>query len=323
MRALRAVAVVLALVLAPQAHAEGPSLKIAVLKFGTVNWLTDAIQTHGLDAAEGFSLETVELAGRDGSSIAFQSGSVDLIVADWLWALNRREAGEDVRFFPYSRALGALMAAPDAGVASVCDLRGKPVGVVGGAQDKSWLIYQALAARDCGFDLAAETETLFGAPPLMSRQLQTGAAAAVSTYWHFAARLRAAGATQVIDVEGALEAMGVAPAPPLVGFVWDAGRTDPETIARLDRAVRAAGALMLESDAEWERLRPLMRAENDAEFHALRDAYRAGIIVVPWMGDDTEAARATFETLLEAGGDAFARSAGAFDAAAFPAPSRE
>ncbi|SEB07159.1 ABC transporter substrate-binding protein [Rubrimonas cliftonensis] len=323
MSPLRALGVALALILAPATQADEPALRVAVLKFGTVNWLTDAIRTHGLDAAEGFTLETVELAGRDGATIAFQAGSADLIVADWLWALNRRAAGEDVRFFPYSRALGALMAAPEAGVASVCDLRGKPVGVVGGAQDKSWLIYQALAARDCGFDLAAETETLFGAPPLMSRQLQIGAAAAVSTYWHYAARLRAAGAEEVIDVEGALAALGVAPAPPLVGFVWDAARTDPAMIARLDRAVRAAGALMLESDAEWERLRPLMRAGSDAEFAALRDAYRAGIIVASWTEADTEAARATYETLRAAGGEAFERSGGAFDAAAFPAPTGE
>jgi NitT/TauT family transport system substrate-binding protein len=42
-------------------------------------------------------------------------------------------------------------------------------------------------------------------------------------------------------------------------------------------AVTRARELLLESDAEWERLRPLMRVEGQAEFEALRDGYRSGI----------------------------------------------
>jgi hypothetical protein len=34
-----------------------PVLRIAVLKFGTVNWELDVIKHHGLDKANGFTLE--------------------------------------------------------------------------------------------------------------------------------------------------------------------------------------------------------------------------------------------------------------------------
>jgi len=304
---------------APQADAPAP-VSVAVLNFGTVNWLTDAITHHGLDAAQGVRLETIALAGRDAATIAFQAGEVDLFVADWLWVLNQRDRGKDFRFFPYSRSLGALMAMPASGVRDLCDLKGRTLGVVGGALDKSWLVYRALARRDCGFDLADETRTLFGAPPLMSRQLTDGAVEAVSTYWHFAARLRALGAARVIDVTEALAAMDIAPAPPLIGFVWSPARTDPEIVAALSRAVKAAGALMKDSDAEWVRLRPLMRAEDDAAFLALRDAYRDGIIDTPWTAADTAAAAGLHATLVAAGGARFARDAGTFDPAAFPDP---
>lgn len=317
MTLLRLAFACLLLAVATLARAETPTLRVAVLKFGTVNWLTDVIQTHGLDAAEGFRLETVELAGRDASSVAFQAGDADLIVADWIWAMNQRQRGADVRFFPYSRALGAMMVMPEGGVTSLCDLRGKTVGVVGGDLDKSWIVYQALAQRDCGFALRDEAEAVFGAPPLMSRQLVTGAAAAVSTFWHFAARLEAEGAVKLMGAADAIAALGITPPPPLVGFVWDAGRTDPAVAAAMGRAVRAAGALMAADEGEWLRLRPLMQAEDDAAFAALREAYRAGVVTEPWSAADTDAARALHATLIAAGGEGFGRIAGAFDAGAF------
>ena len=33
------------------------TMKVGVLKFGTVNWELDVIKAHGLDAKEGFTLE--------------------------------------------------------------------------------------------------------------------------------------------------------------------------------------------------------------------------------------------------------------------------
>lgn len=315
---MRLVTAMLLLLVATVARAQDlPVLRVAVLKFGTVNWLTDTIRFHNLDAAEGFSLETVELAGRDATSVAFQAGDVDLIVADWIWVMNQRQRGADMRFFPYSRALGAMMVMPETGVNTLCDLRGRAVGVVGGDLDKSWIVYQALAQRDCGFSLREETEAVFGAPPLMSRQLTTGAVAAVSTFWHFAARLEAEGAVTLMSASDAIGALGITPAPALVGFVWDAGRSDPETVAAMGRAVRAAGGLMASDETEWPRLRPLMQAEDEAAFMALRDAYRVGVVTEPWSAADTEAARALHATLIAAGGEGFGRIAGAFDADAF------
>jgi len=81
-----------------------------------------------------------------------------------VWALRQREKGADLGFSPYSVALGALMTRGD--VTGLCDLRGRKVGIVGGEFDKSWLVLQALARKDCGFELALETEALFGAPPV-------------------------------------------------------------------------------------------------------------------------------------------------------------
>ena len=313
----RLAALLLALAPAAAAADQTPTVRVGVLAFGTVNWLMDVIDHHGLDAEAGYDLETVGLAGRPATTVAFQAGDVQVIVADWIWALRQREAGRDIRYFPYSRALGRLMTQPGGGIETLCDLEGRRVGVVGGELDKSWLVYQAVALRDCGgMRLPSATETLFGAPPLMSQQLEAGAVDAVSTYWHFAARLKAAGAEVVTDVDAAVAELGIQPTPPLIGFLWNADRLDAETAAMVRASVAAAGALM-KDDAEWDRLRPLMNVETDAEFVALREAFQAGIITDAWAEADTEAARALHETMLRIGGEGYAEEAGPFDPQVF------
>lgn len=299
------------------ARAEDPVLRIAVLKFGTVNWLMETVKTRGLDRAEGFRLETIGLASGAATAIAFQAGEADMLVSDWVWVMRQRAGGKDVRFAPYLKASGALVGGP--GVSTLCDVRGRKVGVVGGADDKSWLVLQALADRECGFDLAAETNALYGAPPLMSRQLVEDNVAAVSTYWHFVAKLEAAGMAPVIRIDEALYKLGIAPAPALIGYVWNQDRTDPAAVAAFLRAVDKAGAVLASDDTAWDDLRPLMRAKADAEFTGLRDAFRAGI-PEGWSEADTASAGKLYDLLSRRAGKAFTETAGPFDPAAFTAP---
>jgi NitT/TauT family transport system substrate-binding protein len=315
MRALF-VAALLGLGVAAGPAAADSAIRIAVLKYGTVSWLTDVILAHDLDDAAGYRLETIELAGRPATTIAFQAGDVDVIVADWMWALQQRGRGDDLRFAPYSRALGALVT--DGSVDGPCDLRGRPVGVVGGERDKSWLVLQALVRKECGFDLAEETTTLVGAAPLMSQQLLDGAVDAVSTYWNHAAELEAAGMTRLIGVDEAMVRLGIEPAPALIGFVWNADRTDGDVVRAFLSSVGEAQDILAESDAEWDRLRPRMEAETDAEFRFLRDHFRAGI-AREWRADETAAAAELHRLLVETGGEAFAAEAGAFDPRLFEA----
>ena len=299
------------------ARAETPTVRIAVLKFGTVNWLMQTIKDRGLDTAEGIELEVIGLAGKPATDIAFQSGDVDLLVTDWVWAMGQRAKGKALLFSPYLNASGALIGTP--GLGGLCALKGKRVGVVGGAKDKSWLILQALAERDCGFDLAAETEALYGAPPLMSRQLTDGAVDAVSTFWHFTAKLEATGMEPIVRISDALASLGVAPAPPLIGFVWDPARTDTTQAEAFLRAAAKAGQVLATDDAAWEALRPKMRVKSDAEFTGLRDAYRGGI-PGDWTDQDTESAGKLYDLLVARAGQSFTATAGPFDPSVFHRP---
>ncbi len=147
-----------------------------------------------------------------------------------------------------------------------------------------------------------------------------GAVSAVSTYWHFAARLEAGGAKPLIAIEDAMTALGVTPAPPLIGFTWEDGVPDPVALKGFLNSVRAAGEILAADDDAWAALRPRMKAGTEAEFTALRDAYRAGIIRADWSVADTAGAEALYDLLIKHGGAEFSAKAGPFDPRVFDAP---
>ena len=278
-------------------------IRIGVLKFGTVNWELDVIKHHGLDAKEGFTLEVTGFGGNEAADVALMGGAVDGIVEDWLWVSRQRAEGVPMTFIPYSSSVGALMVPADGGIATLADLEGKRLGIAGGPLDKSWMLIQALA-QEQGVDLAESAELVYGAPPLLAEKFKSGELDAVINYWHYAARLEAEGHTRLIDVTEAQQALGVPADTPQLGYVFPENWADQhaELVQAFARASLAAKAIMNQSDDEWERLRPLTKAENAATLDALKRRYREGI-VRSWGDPERQAAAQLYDALAELGGE--------------------
>lgn len=278
-------------------------LRVGALQFGTVNWRLQVIQAQGLAAAHGVDLEIVPLASPGAGSVTLQGGGADMIVSDWLYVARQRGSGQGLRFAPYSLAVGDLMVHPDAGITSLADLADKRLGVAGGPLDKSWLLLQAYARETLNMDLATAVEPNFAAPPLLNELMLSGELPAVVNYWHFAARLQGAGMQPLIGVAEILPALGVETPVPLLGWVFhsDWAEAHRETVEGFLQADREAAELMRDDDALWDELRPLMKAEDEATFEALKAAYRAGI---PGEFGDAErqAAAQVYGILAEIGG---------------------
>jgi NitT/TauT family transport system substrate-binding protein len=285
------------------------TIKVGVLEFGTVNWELDVVQHHGLDKERGFALEVQGFGSGEATNVALQGEAVDAVVDDYFWVSRQRAAGHMLTFIPYSTTVGALMVPPDSDIASLEDLKGKKLGVAGGPIDKSWLLIQGLAAKRYGMNLAAEVEPVYGAPPLLNEKVQDGELDAVLNYWHFAARLEGKGFKQLIGVEEAIAELGVGSDPPQLGYVFFQSFADanPELIAAFADASRAAKEL-LKDDAEWERIRPLTRAEDDATFEALKRRYREGIPEHWGEAEQTDAAT-LYDVVAELGGEKVVGSA--------------
>lgn len=269
----------LALVLASMTQAgDLPVLRVAVLQIGTVNWELQTILQNGFDRAQGFEMQVQPFADNGATRVALAGGTADLAVADWVWAARQRAAGKDYIFIPYSRAVGGLVVPGDSPVQTLIDLRGQKVGVAGGPLDKSWLILRAYATQAYDMDLDNEVEPVFGAPPLMFKLGLSGETAGTVNFWHFLARMKAAGMREVISVADATQALGLNPDTPLLGYVMKESylRDNPGMAQALYNASRDAKDLLLDDDA-WQAVRSLMRTDSEVEFLRLRDEFRSGI----------------------------------------------
>jgi NitT/TauT family transport system substrate-binding protein len=85
------------------------TLRVAALRFGSLNWLLETIRSEGLAEKAGLTLEILTVATNQAGPVALLSGDADVIVSDWTWALRQRAFGEELKFAPYSSALGAVM----------------------------------------------------------------------------------------------------------------------------------------------------------------------------------------------------------------------
>jgi NitT/TauT family transport system substrate-binding protein len=286
------------------AAADTTPVKVGVLKFGTVNWELKSMLHGGFDHANGVAVEIVPFASGDATRVALQGGAVDVIVADWLWVSRQRAEGQNVTFVPYSSSVGAVMVASDSQVQSLADLKGKKIGVAGGPLDKSWLLLQGMAQQEHGFDIAAENDIAFGAPPLLAEKTRQGELDAMLNYWHYCARLEADGFKRLVSAEDAAAALGSSGPVSAIGYVfsdqWAA--ENPDAATGFIQASRDTKALLGASDEEWARLGESgVIKDKGAALTTLRDRFREGIPARP-VADEIKDAGLLYGVLAELGG---------------------
>ena len=253
-----------------------PVLRLGALETGTVNWELDTIKNNGLDIKNGFTLEVVPMAGGDASDIAFLGGEIDAMVSDVIWAASQRAEGRDVKFIPYSTSVGGIMVKSDSGITDLAGLVGKRIGIAGGPLDKNWLIFRAYAKSIGLEDLAETSSQEFGAPPVLFKAALTGDIDAVINFWHFQAKAKAAGMTEILSTAQASQALGLDPQTPLLGYIVN-GDLESAIAKGLYAASREAKALLSNDLASWDAIRERMNAKSDDEFEALKAGFIAGI----------------------------------------------
>ncbi|MGO9483425.1 MAG: ABC transporter substrate-binding protein [Rhodomicrobium sp.] len=318
-REVLAAACVIASLAPPGARAERKSVLIAgAVQFGTAQWLFDVIANNKLDAAEGFTLSQRLLASNIAADIALLGQQADIVVADWFWVMRQRSLGGDYLFMPFTAALGGVIVPEASPIKTVADLKGKEIGVAGGPIDKSWILLRAYGIKLGAGDLAATAKPVFGAPPLLNEQAALGRLDALLNFWPFAVRLEAKGWRRLIAVSDIVRSFGISGELPLVGFVFAASLAigEPALMQGFARAVQKAQRILLESDQEWERIRPLMRAATGEEFQLLRDRYREGVLH-SWNQEGRKEAQKLFEIVRETGGEDVTGPGVRFDPKAF------
>lgn len=304
--------------LAPRHAFAATQVRLATVRFGSVNWLVETIKSEGLDKKHGIEIVPVEVATNQAGPVALLAGNADVIVSDWTWALRQRSKGEDFKFSSYSSALGAVMVPKDSPVQSIADLKGKKIGVAGTAIDKSWILLRAYTRKTLGKDITEIAEPVFGAAPLITEEFKAGRLDACLNFWTYAARLAGAGSRQLIGMVDVLKALEVSPAPPLVGFIWSekAAKNKGIPVDALLAAAHDANAVLATSEPAWERLKPLVKPASEEEFASIKAYFRSGI-TSPWTAEQTAAAEKLTKLLIELGDTELVGDGTRFDANLF------
>lgn len=277
--------------------AEKTVIRIGVQTYGTVDWELTALLDDPQTAQADFKIEKHPLANAEAGKIALQSGAVDMIVSDWIWVSKLRSTGADYTFYPYSDTSGALVVADKSPIYSLQDLKGKRLGIAGGELDKNWLLLQTLAQQE-HLDLNASIEKVFAAPPLISEQIQRNRVDAALTYWHFAAKLEAAGFRQIIDGKGILTALGIRETVPNLGYVFKQGWADnhKQAVNNFFIAGKQTRAKLCSSDAAWQKIVPLTQTNDLPTQNKLRQRYCEGNIE-HWGEQEKQAAERIYKLL--------------------------
>ena len=300
-------------------EATKPVVKVGVLKWGTVNWELQTLLKKKLDDKNKYKLEVVGLANKNATVIALQGGEVDVIVSDYIWVNRQRADGANFTFVPHSLTVGGLIASPDSGIESVADLVGKKLGIAGGPVDKSWIILQAYAKEKLGINLRDQVDTVFAAPAVINEQIIEGKVDAVLNFWHYNARLRAAGMDEIISVKSVLKELDLNHKTPLLGWVFDkewAEKNSDLITAFLDSSFQTKEILLNQLEI-WEGLKKKMKADqDDVLFTTLRDAYREGI-VEEFTKDHALSASEVFSVMASIGGEKLVGSAKKLDPETF------
>lgn len=283
------------------AGSEPAHLRLGLVKFGSAAWEIETVRRQGLD--RGLAIDSVELANPGAGEVALLSGSVDAIFTDWIWVAHQRGNGQKISFVPHNGHLGDLLVPAASSIRNLADLDGKRIGVAGGPNDKSWLLLRMYSRIKLGHDLATSNVPVYGAPPLLSQEVESGRVDAVLTFWPYAARLGVKGFRPLLPMQQLLSALDLKPPVPILGFAVAEGwiEKNPGVLPGLVGALGEADRLLASSDAAWTAIRPLMAAEDDAVFLALRERFRLGI-VTQWTAADLAQSARLYALLVEIGG---------------------
>jgi NitT/TauT family transport system substrate-binding protein len=277
-------------------------IRIAAQRTGTFAWELAVLKAHGLDRQAGIDIETTELASTEAGKVALEGGSVDLMLSDWLWVTRERALGDDVVFYPYSSALGAVMVPANSPIRGFADLKGKKLAIAGGPLDKSWLLLQALARRS-NLDLKTQAEVVYGAPPLLQQKTLQGETDATLTFWNFCAELEANGMRRAVAMDDVVKGLGATGPVAMVGYVFN-GNWAQRNRSLLDRffaATRQAKDILAQSPDEWQRLAPRVLVGGTSALDVYRQRYLEGIPRRS-LGAEVADARTLYNVLAEIGG---------------------
>lgn len=308
MRRLVALLAALALTVASTATAQDDTVtvRVGMQATGTFSWVVHAMQYFGIDEEHGLDLQPVTYATKQATELALRAGETDVVVDDFVGAVQMRERGVPVQaVYPYGKAVGGVVVPTDSDIETLADLEGATIAAAS-LDDKSLLILRALTTSQYGFDPQTDGEVLAAAPWLMTGLMDDGEIDAGIPYWHFVSRMTYAGEYRdLMMVTEMLDQLGLRSDLPILVLVARENAPEGATARFIEAMLATFEAMRTDPmDGVWQSIldEELYTLPDPAAFPEVRERWEAGL-PDGWTDAQIDGLKALVEQLVDVAGE--------------------
>ena len=264
------------------AHA-ADKIKVVALQ-GTQLLPVRVMQARGIPAKYGLELDVMEVASPPASYTAMQTGDVQVGFTGWIVSALLREKGFPLtNVYPMISYTNDVLVKEGSPLKSLADLKGKRVGLFGGANSATTWLYRLIVRKFYGFDAMKDSKIFFGAPPLLMGMLDRGDLDAALFLDPFISQMLETGKYRSIGELGDLWRRNVHQNPMLVAVTvnekW--AKANPDVVKRFLSAFRDAMTYLKNTPDAWKEYAKGMGIKTDRGVKIFYDR-TAGAFIMNW-----------------------------------------
>ncbi len=248
------------------------------IRFGyTVSTSTfplDAAVAHGLFAKRNLKLDITPYAGFEALYTATRSGALDMGTGGLASIVDLHAQGVPVKvIFGNSLLNNEILVRKDSPIQSVAELKGKRIGVFGGASGTTANMFMAVCITYYGFDPRTDAQVQYGAAPLLAGLVQKGDADAFVSLDPITTQQLVSGNVRSIGELGQIykEHTGIHPYSGSLNVADAFAQQHPEAVRAVLETWLEAVAFLKDNFEEWKRQAAAIEIKSDDEVRLLMD----------------------------------------------------
>ena len=240
-------------------------VKVVALQ-GTQLFPVRIMQSRGLAAKYGIDMDVMEVASPPASYTAMQTGDVQVGFTGWIVSALLREKGFKLtNVYPMISYTNDVLVKEGSPIKSFADLKGKRVGLFGGANSATTWLYRLIIQKFYGFDAMKDSKVFFGAPPLLMGMVDRGDLDAALVLDPFISQMLETGAYRSIGELGSMWRQRMNQNPMLVAVTvnetW--AKAHPDAMKRFLGAFRDALVYLRDTPDAWNDLAKSMGIKTE------------------------------------------------------------
>jgi len=268
--------------IAPDAAA-ADKVKVVALE-GSQLFPVQIMQTKGIAAKHGIEIDLMRVASPTASYTVMQTGDFNIGFGGWLSVAVLRAKGFKLsNVYSMVSYTNDLMVKADSPIKSISELKGKRLGLFGGANAATTWLFRVVSVKFFGFDPTKDAKIHFGAPPLLVGMLERGELDAILILDPFITQLLETGKFRSIGNLGRIWQEKTGQHPMLVAVTvnepW--AKANPDVVKRFVLAFKEALTYLKTRPEVWPEIAKAMRVKTDKGTALLRER-TAGALITKW-----------------------------------------